>query len=508
MILRRYSLALISSAAWGGCLAVASAAFALGGTANGFLFGLCGGVAALMISLLAGRSADRAETRKLRALGHAVGLDQHEVVGVETVARSLFGRLDRGRAFKAAVQNLSRLVLIADLRGEILALSRGFDALSVDAAEGGPLASLFGQVPDGGESEPTAPDTVILSGRRYRVQRQGLPGGQVLVEFDLVGHHIGEDDLDAFVTALANGRTSFRFDDWGGEHSPVLKSLGQALDTMDRGLRALDQMFQGQAVDPALVSGQGAFIAQVRMFKDQYEQMLAERDMALEARAGLQGKLSSILEAIDRYRGSVTALADLADRSRAGLSAASLSMGKSRDRTFGLQQLEKEALALAADAALAAERNLRAVTGLTDSARAIEQALGTLEVSSHRTSVVALNAAVEAARAGEKAATFALLATEVRTLSQVSQRAVREIRMMVNASRASIGASSGESGVLQKTIKDLGIRLHNISIDTDMISGTLAEGSGTMARLDSHFGAVGAEAAKAILFPRPRDSAA
>ena len=124
-----------------------------------------------------------------------------------------------------------------------------------------------------------------------------------------------------------------------------------------------------------------------------------------------------------------------------------------------------------------------------------------IESIAFQTNILALNAAVEAARAGEKGAGFAVVAAEVRTLAQATQKAAREIRTMVGTSRKNSDQSAVETEQLKKIIVGLGSHLENLSNETDMIAGALDEGGGAIARLDSNVNAVGTVAAKALQLP-------
>ena len=500
--MRRLSLALITNAVWLLAALVAAGGVMLFGVAPLAL--LVAGLSlfgALAVTTIVGFRADRRFSRKLEAVGDAVGLGAQEATSVEAIVASLGQRLDRAHQYKAAFNRLRHPVLLVGPDGLISGLSVGAEALDRRAVEGGSAAELFGQT-------DLAEDSIVSIGRnRFTPSQNELPGGRLLIELQPAGYHIADDDFDAFVTALRQGRTSFRFDQWGTQHSPALKALGEALESFDRPIRALNHILAGDDVEPTLLTGSLGLAPQVRTFRDAIDEIVTERDEALVARDLLEAKMEAILRAIDRYRASVTSLAELADQSRSGLASAADAIGKGRDRTRSVVTLEREAMGLAADAALAVQRAGAAVDGIGAATSEIDRMVSAIEDVSFRTNLLALNAAVEAARAGEKGAGFAVVAGEVRTLAQATQKAVREIRAMVGNSRTRSDQSAAETQQLKKILAGLGSHLENLSNETDMIAGALDEGSGAIARLDSNVNAVGTVAAKALQLPARKQSA-
>jgi methyl-accepting chemotaxis protein len=71
---------------------------------------------------------------------------------------------------------------------------------------------------------------------------------------------------------------------------------------------------------------------------------------------------------------------------------------------------------------------------ISNAAKKIVDIIGMIDSIAFQTNILALNAAVEAARAGEQGKSFAVVAGEVRHLSQRSAGAAKEIKMLIGES--------------------------------------------------------------------------
>lgn len=502
--MRHLSVALISACCWllAGGIAIA-AMLAFGAGVAGTVMAVAALAVALVASLMIGFRAERAFHAHLEKLGHAVGLPPDERPrSVEILVRGLCLRLDRANQFKVALASLKQPVALYGADGAILGASHGLMAIEPAIDEGAGIETVLG---DGYVLGGAAPESLImLGGRRFVAEQRPLSGGRGVIELTPAGHHISDDDLDAFVSALSAGRSGFRFDDWGTQHSPVLQGLGGAMAALDGNLDAIERLLEGEEIDPALLKGSGSFAPLLVRLRETLIGLSDERDAAAAMRDQLQSKIEAILVAIDRYRESVSSLAELADQSHQGLAAATSAIRESREKTETVLVLERQAISLAADAALAVQRSGIAITGVESTASEIDKMIGAIEDVSFRTNLLALNAAVEAARAGEKGASFAVVAAEVRTLAQASQSAAREIRVLVGKSRSQVGSSVAETHSLEKIVAGLGVHLENLSNETDMIAGALDDGSGAIAQLGGSVTAVGTEVARALRLPARR----
>ncbi|WP_321914417.1 MULTISPECIES: methyl-accepting chemotaxis protein [unclassified Paraburkholderia] len=82
------------------------------------------------------------------------------------------------------------------------------------------------------------------------------------------------------------------------------------------------------------------------------------------------------------------------------------------------------------------------MSDITASSQKVEEITGIIEGIAFQTNILALNAAVEAARAGEQGRGFAVVASEVRSLAQRSGTAAKEIKELIAASAATVGAGA------------------------------------------------------------------
>ncbi|HEY0920524.1 methyl-accepting chemotaxis protein [Devosia sp.] len=505
--MRSTRLALLCSLAWLGAAAAAGAAVAFAGSG---VFGLAlAGVAlgaGIGSNLALGWRADRQAAARLEALGRAVGLGPGEVAGSEALVARLCGRLERAHQFKAAFSGLQQPALLLSPAGEILGASQGLVAIAPEALEGRTADALFGDgflAAGGGVAERAL---LTAGGRRFEARRLDLGGGRVLVKLTPVGQFVSDDDLDAFVEALAGGQTGFRFTPAAVAESPALRQLQQGLESLDAGARLLERLLAGERPAPDAQLSNAGFAPQLRQLGDMIGVLADERDEAVAARAVLERKTAAVLDAIDRYRATVTAMAELAETSRNGTAAAEAALRTGRERLRTMRVLQREAAVLAADAALAAQRTQITAEGVEATTVEIDRLVAAIEDVGFRTNLLALNAAVEAARAGEKGAGFAVVADEVRTLAQSTQKTAREIRVLAGNNRAQAEDGLGEVGKVKEILGGLSAHLENLSNATGMIDGALEEGSGALARLDGHVGELGDEAARALLLPRRKSA--
>jgi methyl-accepting chemotaxis protein len=506
--MRRTRLALLANFCWLAAIALAGALYYVLGP-NPLTHGvavICG-IAGFSGSLFFGHWAETQFQTKLGALGQAVGVTRESRISVEAIVANLCGRLERANQFKIAFAGLKQPALLLSPDGEILGVSQGALALEPRAAEGETLDALLGKGYLQGGGGLAADALVYAGGRRFEAQQRSAGSGRTVLELTPAGHYIADDDLDAFAEALASGQTSFRFDKKAVEKSAALRALESGLESFDVGARAMAQMLAGEEPDPAFLRSNSGFAPQVREINDTINALVEDRDELAMERDRLENKMTAVLNAIDRYRITVTSMAELADNNRTGLIVARDAVAKGREKTRVVRDMERRAISLATDAAISVQRAEAAVEGVDATTLEIDKLMSAIEDVSFRTNLLALNAAVEAARAGEKGAGFAVVADEVRTLAQTTQKTARDIRELVGNSRGQSEASVVETDKLKNILAGLGQHLENLSNETDMIAGALDEGSGAITRLDGNVDALGHEAERALKLPARRKTA-
>jgi methyl-accepting chemotaxis protein len=166
----------------------------------------------------------------------------------------------------------------------------------------------------------------------------------------------------------------------------------------------------------------------------------------------------------------------------AAVEETSASLTEIRSLSQTNQDQSREAVRIASQAREAADHSAQEIatlqTAMADvqaASSAIGKIIKGIDEIAFQTNILALNAAVEAARAGEAGAGFAVVANEVRSLSQRAAEAARDTadRIADSINKSARGASLSQSAL--KSIGELKELVHQVDTTTQQISGALAE---------------------------------
>lgn len=478
---RGFKLVLGASAFWLLAAILAIGLFLALGPGPGW-FAALGSLAGLALagSLIAGALVDRRERRDLIAMAQAAGLTDRpgDALSIDQIMQRLGARLDRAHHFRAAIGALDCLALVADADGTILAISQGIEKLAPGVHEGQSLDALFGANYLAGGGAPEE-GLVLLGGRRLSLYRHALPSGRYALELRPAGCHIGDDDFDALVGALALGQTSFRFEADAAATNPALDALNGAFERFDAGSRQFRAVISGQVdhvAAPDLPLAEES--AQVR---DLLMSLLDQKRDDDAVREALETKLGSVKVLLTQFEARAADLEAKGEAGRQALEAGIAQMAALEARLAEAMGQGEAARRRADEVERAAQRTQALVIEIDRMAQEIDTMTASIEDVSFRTNLLALNAAVEAARAGEKGAGFAVVADEVRQLAQTTNRSAKDIRLIADKGRAQARTGIEEAAALQKITAALKENLRNLSNDAPSIA-TNGQGAAAVAR--------------------------
>ncbi len=470
-------------------MAAGASLWLFGPTALGL--GLAGvlGMGGALVLLLTGQGADRAAARRLAAIGEASGCppegNSDETLYVKAIVTSLCRRLERSQGFKAALAATPHPLLLVE-EGQIAQLSAGLAALDPALKRGQVVPANYR---DKGQAR--------IAGQDFTVIESDLGGGRQVLSLKRCGATLAQRDLDGLATALAEGRTGFRFAPESLKQTPELLALNDGLELLDKSVTLIDGLVAGDADAFAGASGLNSGLGpRVRDIRDTLSYLAEAHADEMQMREGLEHKIAQIKLLLDRHRTLAAKIEEEASDAARSVTQIGERMGQGKQNAARLAGLSEEALKIAGSAESAAAVNSAAATEMASVAERIDRLLAGIEDVSFRTNLVAINAAVEAARAGEKGAGFAVVADEVRQLAQATTKTAKQIRALTSKGRTDSEAGAEQAQALGETLNQLYAHLRNISNDAEILAGALDEDSSTLPKLGTALAGIAGTAGK------------
>jgi methyl-accepting chemotaxis protein len=127
---------------------------------------------------------------------------------------------------------------------------------------------------------------------------------------------------------------------------------------------------------------------------------------------------------LERTSASLEEISTVVRKTAHNAQQASTSAGKARDSTSSNGQVVAKAV--------------KAMARIAETSGKISDIIGVIDEIARQTNLLALNAAVEAARAGDAGRSFAVVASEVRSLAQRSAQAAKDIKQLLTSSAAQV----------------------------------------------------------------------
>ena len=205
---------------------------------------------------------------------------------------------------------------------------------------------------------------------------------------------------------------------------------------------------------------------------DQESTRVLDRSTDSAASLGqLQEELTLVATAVTEMASATQEIAGNAERTAASAQQSSASSLK------GLELVRKTQGSIA-DLSGEIDAATAVVNELSEYSQSISSVLTSIQAIAEQTNLLALNAAIEAARAGEQGRGFAVVADEVRTLSQRTQASTQSIQSTVSniqrITQDAVNRMASSTSLAERSVADAQLAcasLETISESADEISG-------------------------------------
>ena len=238
---------------------------------------------------------------------------------------------------------------------------------------------------------------------------------------------------------------------------PVQKTLKQAL-----------LVSSGQSIEPDLLDRVDEIGMLMRAVNQSGLNLRALVDDVSEQVGGVETASSEIAAGSQDLSARTEQAASSLEQTAAAMEQLTGTIQQNSEAAREVSHLSLEAKAVAQEGGVAMRGVIEQMREISQSSQKIADIVGLIDSISFQTNILALNAAVEAARAGEQGRGFAVVASEVRALAHRSAQAAKEIKVLIDASVATI-QSGGER------VEQAGQTTDKVVAQVDRVSKLIAE---------------------------------
>ena len=179
------------------------------------------------------------------------------------------------------------------------------------------------------------------------------------------------------------------------------------------------------------------------------------------------------------------------DETAAALDLITTTVLRSAEGAAHVSAFVRDARAEAEQGGMVAQQATSAMADIELSSRQIGQIIGVIEEIAAQTNLLALNAAIEAARGGPSGRGFGVVATEIRTLAQRSQRAADQVKALISTSTSNVergvtlvGRTGVALGRILTQVAEVATEINGIAESARTQSDTLASLNAAMREID------------------------
>ena len=258
-----------------------------------------------------------------------------------------------------------------------------------------------------------------------------------------------------------------------------LQDLSTSLSQLAKGEGDLTQRVEIKRRDEI-----GEVAEHVNQFLSQMQQMIADiinhsehlvqqasqaNSLSLQSAQQVEAQQNDVNQIATAIHEMSATAAEVASHAEMTASASQTSSNACQDGQLVIQKNRESIVELAEQVTAAAN----VISELEHNTQSINQILSTIQEIAEQTNLLALNAAIEAARAGEQGRGFAVVADEVRVLSQRTHGSTEEIRNMIetlqNNTKLAVNSMQSSTSLADTSVDYAQQAAHSLTDITDAI---------------------------------------